>query len=40
VLIEWSEGPLSGIEDGLDLARRCVAAWEAYLRRNGLTPPI
>jgi hypothetical protein len=40
VVIEWSQGPNTHIEDALDLARRCVAAWEGYLRANGLQSPI
>jgi hypothetical protein len=30
----------SGSVDALDLARRCVAAWERYLKANGLQSPI
>jgi hypothetical protein len=38
--IRWEQGPNAGTEDALDLARRCVAAWERYLQRNGLQSPI
>lgn len=34
--ISWTEGQDNGNEDALDLARRCVAAWQGYLERNGL----
>ena len=30
----------SGTEDAFDLARRCVAAWESYLKQHGLQSPI
>jgi hypothetical protein len=38
--VGWSQGQQSGTEDALDLARRCFAAWEAYLRLNGLQSSI
>lgn len=40
VLIEWSTpngGPI-GSEDALDLAQRCVRAWEAFFTVHGLDP--
>ena len=40
VSIEWSQGSHTPTEDALDLARRCVAAWEGYLLANGLQSPI
>lgn len=40
VSIEWSQGANTYTEDALDLARRCVAAWEGYLVANGLQSPI
>jgi hypothetical protein len=40
VEICWSEGTKTGTEDALDLARRCVGAWDAYLERHGLQSPI
>jgi hypothetical protein len=40
VSIDWSEGPHGGTENALDLAWRCVAAWEGYLKANGLQSPI
>jgi hypothetical protein len=37
VLIEWqSWSGQQGTEDGLDLANRCVAAWEKFLKQEGL----
>jgi hypothetical protein len=38
--IAWSKGPDRGTEDALDLARRCVAAWEGYLKAQSLSSPI
>jgi hypothetical protein len=38
--IEWTEGSNSGTEDALDLARRCVAAWDGYLKASELQSPI
>jgi hypothetical protein len=38
--IGWSQGQKSGTEDALDLARRCVAAWEGYLKVHGPQSPI
>ena len=35
-IIEWRQREASGTEDALDLARRCVLAWEGYLRSHGL----
>ena len=40
VITRWSEGQTSGTEDALDLARRCVAAWDDYLKQNGTHSPI
>jgi hypothetical protein len=40
VSIEWMQGANTHTEDALDLARRCVAAWEACLLANGLQSPI
>ena len=40
VITRWSEGQKSGTEDALDLARRCVAAWDDYLKQNGTHSPI
>jgi hypothetical protein len=39
-IVEWTEMQRSGSEDALDLARRCVVAWERYLKANGLQSPI
>ena len=37
--IEWSTPSGStGIEDALDLARRCKSAWERFFAQHGLTP--
>lgn len=38
--IEWTEGSNGGTEDALDLARRCVAAWDCYFKASGLQSPI
>ncbi len=39
VTIEWTTWHgLTGIEDGLDLARRCVTAWERFFQQYGLNP--
>jgi hypothetical protein len=38
--IAWSKGFDSGTEDALDLAGRCMAAWDGYLKANGLRSPI
>jgi hypothetical protein len=35
-LLLWTKGQRSGSVDALDLARRCVTAWEAYLRTNNI----
>jgi hypothetical protein len=40
VMIDWSEGQNNGTENALELARRCVKAWERYLAANGLQSPI
>jgi hypothetical protein len=40
VLIEWSQGTNAKTVDALDLARRCVAAWDNYLVKKGLRSPI
>lgn len=42
VLIEWSQQglPRKHTEDALDLARRCVDAWEGYLKDKGLHSPV
>lgn len=40
VSIEWSQGPNTYTEDALDLARRCITAWEGYLLASGLQSPI
>jgi hypothetical protein len=40
VEIGWSEGKKTGTEDALDLARRCVGAWDDYLKRRRLQSPI
>jgi len=41
VVIEWgTHGSTPHTEDALDLARRCVAAWEEYLKAKGLQSPI
>lgn len=37
--IEWTRpSGARGTEDALDLARRCVAAWEQFFRQHGLDP--
>ena len=37
--IEWSaQSGASGVEDALDLAEQCVAAWESFLRVHQLDP--
>jgi hypothetical protein len=39
--IAWSSrSGATGAEDALDLARRCVAAWEQFFRQTGLSPEI
>ena len=39
--IEWSRpSGASGTEDALDLARRCVVAWEGFFQQRGLDPSI
>jgi hypothetical protein len=38
--IRWEQGSNSGTEDALDLAHRCVAAWDRYLQIKGLHSPI
>jgi hypothetical protein len=39
--LEWSTpSGRSGSEDALALARRCVAAWEGFLKTQGLNPAI
>jgi hypothetical protein len=38
--IRWERGSNTGTEDALDLARRCVAAWDRYLQRKGLHSPF
>ena len=39
VEIDWSRpSGASGTEDALDLARRCVAAWESFFQQNNLDP--
>jgi hypothetical protein len=40
VSIDWSQGLHGGTENALDLARRCVAAWDGYLKASGLQSPI
>jgi hypothetical protein len=40
VMIDWSEGQNNGTEDALELARRCVNAWERYLVADHLQSPI
>jgi hypothetical protein len=40
VTIDWSEGLHGGTENALDLARRCVAAWDGYLEASGLQSPM
>jgi hypothetical protein len=40
VTIDWSEGLHGGTENALDLARRCVTAWDGYLKASGLQSPI
>jgi hypothetical protein len=35
-VIKWTEMPDSGKRDALDLARQCVAAWDGYLKSQGL----
>lgn len=40
VLIKWSQETNTNTEDALDLARRCVTAWEKYLKDKGLQSPI
>lgn len=40
VSIEWSQGTNTYSEDALDLARRCLAAWEGYLLTNNLHSPV
>jgi hypothetical protein len=38
--IKWEEGSHAGTEDALDLARRCMAAWDRYLQSKSLHSPI
>jgi hypothetical protein len=38
--VDWSQSPNSGTEDAFDLARRCVVAWDSYLKAIGLQSPI
>jgi hypothetical protein len=41
VKIGWSSPSVpGGIEDALDLARRCVGAWQRFLQQHGLDPMI
>jgi RNA polymerase subunit RPABC4/transcription elongation factor Spt4 len=40
VLIEWTHGANTQAENALDLARRCVVAWDGYLKANTLQPPV
>jgi hypothetical protein len=40
VVIAWSEGSRSGTADALDLAKRCVYAWKAYLAIYNLRSPF
>jgi hypothetical protein len=40
VVIGWSEGRNNGTADALDLARRCVDAWKAYLAIRNLRSPL
>ena len=36
--IRWQQGSNTGTEDALDLARRCLAAWDRYCTKQG--PPL
>ena len=38
--VSWSQGKQSSSDDALDLARRCVAAWQGYMAAKGLNSPI
>ena len=38
--IRWQQASDTGTEDALDLARRCLAAWDRYLQSKGLHSPI
>jgi hypothetical protein len=41
VEVGWSsKSGAAGTEDALDLARRCVAAWEKFFKHEGLNPGV
>src|SRR5688572_20364113 len=40
VSVHWSKGSASGATDALDLAQRCVDAWDRLLKSKGLSYQI
>jgi hypothetical protein len=40
VSVHWSKGSESGATDALELARRCVRAWDKLLKSKGLDHPV